>query len=172
MINKKLQSVGLIAILGLVGVWLLMQSGSPASETVQRQEAMSILAPNGQRIVEVQRDFSDTSQSAIQAGHTAAPGSFEGNVRDLPQVGPEEKGLGVEFEFESNEVSDIGFIDPVRQETVFNGLIQVPAKTSPVSTWPIGGRVGRQTHMAMSAPIITFKPSTPQSAFIAKLVPS
>ncbi|MFZ0549132.1 MAG: hypothetical protein WAM60_27035, partial [Candidatus Promineifilaceae bacterium] len=123
MLHKKVVSVVLLVLISLFGLSLLLRAGTPASESVQRETAVELLLPGEDKITEVERDLSDTSMSAVQVGTTVAAASFDGDVRDLPQVGPAEKTLGVEFEFEGSEERERGgidsdYIDPVKQDSV------------------------------------------------------
>ncbi len=115
--HKKAVNVLILIMLGGFGLFLLLQSGGPAAENAQRDAAVQLLAPGGQRVVEVQRDITDTSMSAIQAGTSVSAVSFDGDLRDLPQVGPEEKSLGVEFELAGSELLNADNPDPVRQNS-------------------------------------------------------
>ncbi|MFZ0545240.1 MAG: hypothetical protein WAM60_07370 [Candidatus Promineifilaceae bacterium] len=109
----------LVLVVGVVGLFLLLRTSSPAPESAERDAAIELLLPGEDVITKVERDFSDTSISDIQAGTTEAAVSFDGDVRDLPQIGPEEKSLGVEFEFEGSDAeegeTDPDYVDPVRQ---------------------------------------------------------
>ncbi|MFZ0544282.1 MAG: hypothetical protein WAM60_02515, partial [Candidatus Promineifilaceae bacterium] len=122
MSNKKVISGILLMLLSVYGLILLLKASGPASESAKREAAIELLLPGSDAITEVERDFSDTSMSAVQAGRTNTAASFDGDVRDLPQIGPEEKSLGVEFEFEGSDAEageiDSDYIDPVKQDSV------------------------------------------------------
>jgi hypothetical protein len=105
----------IIMILGLglfltamIGISLRQQEVAVANPTV------NLMRPGGDTIAFTQ-DTTDTSMSKIQDGELVYPAEFNGDVRDLPQVGPTEKTLNVEFERPEDEKSDPSFIDPVAQ---------------------------------------------------------
>jgi hypothetical protein len=117
--NKRKLSVIFLIFIGGLGVLFLLQTKNPAPESSQRRSAVQLLVPGGPNIVEVERDLTDTKVGPVQVGMTAAAASFDGSLRDLPQVGPDEKSLGVEFEFAGSELSsDPDFVDPARQRTL------------------------------------------------------
>ncbi|GAB4581439.1 MAG: hypothetical protein Fur0022_41860 [Anaerolineales bacterium] len=92
----------------VLGIALRHQEVAVANPTV------NLLRPGGDTIAFTQ-DTTDTSMSKVQNGETVYPAVFNGDVRDLPQVGPTEKTLNVEFERPEDEKSDPSFIDPVAQ---------------------------------------------------------
>lgn len=75
---------------------------------------VSLMRPGGDTVA-FSQDTTDTSISPVQTGELVYPAVFDGDLRDLPQVGPSEKTLNVEFERPGDEKSDPSFVDPVLQ---------------------------------------------------------
>ena len=98
----------IMLVAALVGISLQHQQVAGTSATV------SLLRPGGDA-VQVILDATDTSSSPVREGEPVKPASFDGDLRDLPQTGPTEKTLNVEFEPAGIEKPDPGFVDPVRQ---------------------------------------------------------
>ena len=99
-----------LAICLLVALVGIFWQGRQVAENAN----ISLLRPGGD-VVEFVQDTTDTSVSEIKRGDPVYPASYNGDVRDLPQIGPTEKTLNVEFERVGNDLPDPGFIDPVRQ---------------------------------------------------------
>lgn len=100
-----------------VGLLLTAAIGIPLQ---QRQMAdtttspVTLMRPGGDSVVFTQ-DSADTSISPVKVGQPVSPAVFNGDLRDLPQVGPTEKTLNVEFERPEDEKVDPSFVDPVVQ---------------------------------------------------------
>lgn len=111
------------------GVWLMVQQpGFTSNEIAQRDAAVQLLVPGAPNTVEVFRDTTDTTVSEVKTGSSAPAASFDGDLRDLPQIGPEEKTLGIEFELEGMEKPDPNFIDPVRQNLLAPEAMPSPSQ--------------------------------------------
>ncbi|HUF39364.1 MAG TPA: hypothetical protein VMN57_12640 [Anaerolineales bacterium] len=67
-------------------------------------------------------DPEDTSLTQPQAGEPVTAVSFDGDLRDLPQTGPDDKTLGIEFKPLGFTGADSGFVDPVLQESPGGGI--------------------------------------------------
>ena len=114
--KSKVISVGLLILIVVVGISLLMQSGGPAPESAERRAVVQLLRPDSQRIVELQRDLTDSSMSEIRSGETTAAVSFDGDLRDLPQIGPEKRPDRPEFEVDNEQYIDLSYVDSLRQD--------------------------------------------------------
>ncbi|MCB8944256.1 MAG: proprotein convertase P-domain-containing protein [Ardenticatenaceae bacterium] len=127
-LRRKMIGSGFLFVAVVFGIWLLVAvpSQSTPETAVSQDTAVQLLAPGGEGgIVEFALNPNDTTISEIQQGTTAAAASYNGDVRDLPQVGPAEKSLGVEFELFGQDRSNPNFIDSVRQTTA--GLEAIPS---------------------------------------------
>lgn len=127
--------IGLL-VLALVGIFwqVRTQSASEASSSV-------VLALPGGGEVVFQQDMADTSISETKTGETVYPASFNGDVRDLPQVGPTVKVLSVEFEPAGIALPDPDFIDPVRQTIHSPNTMPTPSVSFAgldLNTWGAG----------------------------------
>ena len=114
--KSKVISVGLLILIVVVGISLLMQSGGRAPESAERRAVVQLLRPDSQRIVELQRDLTDSSMSEIRSGETTAAVSFDGDLRDLPQIGPEKRPDRPEFEVDNEQYIDLSYVDSLRQD--------------------------------------------------------
>lgn len=94
-------------------------------QTAETPSTVTLMRPGGDTVIFTQ-DTSDTSMSNVQAGETAYPAAFNGDVRDLPQIGPTEKTLNVEFERPEDEKSDPAFVDPVVQSLAVPNVMPSP----------------------------------------------
>ncbi|HNB50538.1 MAG TPA: hypothetical protein PK530_01265 [Anaerolineales bacterium] len=101
-----------------LGVGLLLTAGIGISHQQRVADAttspVTLMRPGGDSVVFTQ-DSADTSISPVQVGQPVYPAVFNGDLRDLPQVGPKDKTLGVEFERPDDEKVDSSFVDPVVQ---------------------------------------------------------
>lgn len=107
---------------------MVQQPGFTSNEIAQRDAAVQLLVPGAPNTVEVFRDTTDTTVSEVKTGSSAPAASFDGDLRDLPQIGPEEKTLGIEFELEGMEKPDPNFIDPVRQNLLAPEAMPSPSQ--------------------------------------------
>ncbi len=98
-------------VLGVVFVGLGVLVGTPFANRQQVEQSVRLLGPGGLEVPFTQ-DMSDTSMSAVQEGGLTYAASFDGDVRDLPQVGPQDKSLSPEFD-RAQPGADPGFVDPV-----------------------------------------------------------
>lgn len=120
---------GRLAILGLCTMLVLAIIGitHKQQQVTETPSPVMLMRPGGDSITFTQ-DTTDTSMSKVQSSDLVYPVSFNGDVRSLPQVGPKEKTLGVEFERPQDEKSEPSFVDPLTQN--FNGPLAMPASTS------------------------------------------
>jgi hypothetical protein len=103
----------ILFVAALIGIPLQGRTGQVAAPL--ESQPISLLRPGGDSI-EFTLDPTDTSQSDVQQGETVYPVSFDMDVRDLPQIGPDEKTLGIEFEVAGiDKSSDPNFVDPALQ---------------------------------------------------------
>lgn len=116
-ISRRKAAGFVILAVTLCSLWYLVQGPSMArSQNAEIEAAIQLSIPGAPNTVDVFRDPSDTAMSKVQQGSTAAAVSFDGDLRSLPQIGPEEKSLGIEFEMMEMERPNPNFTDPVRQE--------------------------------------------------------
>ncbi len=106
-------SVVLVALIG--GVFLFLRT--PLSISRDQSDQMASLLGPFSAAVPFRLDPNDTAMSPIQRGDPVHAASFDGDVRNLPQIGPAEKTLSVEFEHAGIGGSDPNFVDPVAQDT-------------------------------------------------------
>lgn len=116
-ISRRKAAGFMILAVTLGSLWYLVQGPSMArGQNAETEAAIQLSIPGAPNTVDVFRDPSDTAMSKVQQGSTAAAVSFDGDLRSLPQIGPEEKSLGIEFEMMEMERPNPNFTDPVRQE--------------------------------------------------------
>jgi hypothetical protein len=103
--------ISLLAAL-VLGVALLI--GTPFASRQELDRTARLLGPGGME-VHFTQDLTDTSMSAVRQGEAVYPASFDGDVRDLPQIGPSEKSVAPEFDRVAITGGDPNFVDPVLQ---------------------------------------------------------
>ncbi|HUF37131.1 MAG TPA: hypothetical protein VMN57_01300 [Anaerolineales bacterium] len=115
---------------------------SPLSLTRQQTvETGQLLLPGSETVVQFTRDPDDTTITQPQWGEPVAAFSMDTDLRSLPQIGPAEKTLGIEFEPAGIEATDPNYVDPVLQETAPGLAIPGPAVSFAgldLSTWGAG----------------------------------
>jgi len=101
--------LSLAAGLGIFFYSPLALSRSDADQTSR------LLLPGSETVVEFTRDPVDTSMIQPQWGDPVPAASMDVDLRSLPQIGPAEKKLGIEFEPVGLEIPNPDFVDPVLQ---------------------------------------------------------
>ncbi len=94
------------------------------TSTITLPSEVALLRPGGDALG-VPQDRTDFSISPVRAGPLVYPVSFDGDVRDLPQIGPSDQTLSVEFEV-GETIPIPNFADPVRQGAQVPNTIPTP----------------------------------------------
>jgi len=98
----------------LLGAGIL--AGKPFANRQQVQQSVRLLGLGGVEVPFTQ-DMSDTRVGPVQRGEPVQAASFDGDLRNLPQVGPSEKTVSPEFERVQLSGENADFVDPARQTT-------------------------------------------------------
>jgi hypothetical protein len=121
------KSIFTLAALALIAGFL---AWSPYSIAASREEVAlnaRLLAPGGANLVTFTLDPEDTTISAPRAGDPVPAVSFDGDLRDLPQIGPSGKTPAIEFERTDGLLPDPSFVDPLLQAGETPNVIPSPS---------------------------------------------
>jgi hypothetical protein len=119
--KHTLSVFGLVCLLA-AGAYALVRTPFAGRDAAQPLPGARMLVQVGGNEVPFTLDPDDTGMSQPQVGQSAAAVSFDGDLRDLPQTGPEEKTLGVEFDRAGYDGADPDFVDPVLQSASGGGI--------------------------------------------------
>lgn len=137
--NSKIM---ILVLFGLIGILTLALGGIfwQAQQTADESSQVSLMLPGGAEVPFYQ-DMTNTFIGETKTGGPVYPASFDGDVRDLPQIGPSEKILNVEFEPAGISLPDPDFIDPVRQTINSPNVMPTPSANFAgldLNTWGAG----------------------------------
>jgi hypothetical protein len=137
---RNLSIISLVLILA-AGAFAIVRTPFAGWQFGKTLPSARMLSPAGGGEVPFTYDPEDTGATQTQAGQPVVAVSFDRDLRDLPQIGPEEKTLGVEFKPAGYNGADPDFVDPVLQQGGPNGGIPAPDQNFAgldLATWGAG----------------------------------